>query len=421
MTFMRPRAVVVLSVAVLAVSLDPVLAVSGAIPGFFSLSRQQFLTVPQGAPIEPIGLLQTAEGETIVTGAVMATRQAWSSKIGRDGRVLWSYTFTPPPAVIRPEFRGAVSMPGGRTFLCGNAPHAPGSHWSDPFWVYLDSNGKQVKLGQLATSAGGDDVRKTVSLCARWGSGFGLVGYETRSSKTPGSDAPSLTISYWIAFLDDPGHIAWEKQIEKRVATSQTPSLPAVDGFALIADAEALTLSSTDNLNTEVLRFTVSGSLIAQRDLEGRFLLIHHVGTDPKIEVFGSSPSTSMNTIVLLGNNLEEMQQVQGAAPARFIARRAYRMSRSLVLFGSRVHESGEHYTSAAVVVDPQLESEHFFDFSESGFSDAGSIWAAAPTKNVGEFVSARSLVKIEEGRATPAAEGDFQRGAVLTFLRQRQ
>jgi len=94
---------------------------------------------------------------------------------------------------------------------------------------------------------------------------------------------------------------------------------------------------------------------------------------------------------------------------------------RSLVLFGSSLHSSGQNLRAGVIHVDSLLQTEYNLDPLSSGpLVDFGSIRTAAPTRNVGEFVAA--IPAIARGLDVnhperPGVLSDFKRGGVLKFI----
>lgn len=93
---------------------------------------------------------------------------------------------------------------------------------------------------------------------------------------------------------------------------------------------------------------------------------------------------------------------------------------RSLVLFGSKVSRSGAIYNSQVAHVSADLKSETNMSPLRDAISDGGSIWAATPIRNPGEFAAATMAIARDVIPDKPEGTGPvpgFRAGAVLDFL----
>ena len=103
--------------------------------------------------------------------------------------------------------------------------------------------------------------------------------------------------------------------------------------------------------------------------------------------------------------------KLAGAQPREFVVNLAYRLpDRSLVLFGSAVHDHGVSFTSRIVHVDPTLRAAQFLELARGPFQDSGFVKAASSAGREGEFVAARGVFTLGSGK-------DERRGAMLDFI----
>ena len=79
--------------------------------------------------------------------------RGWAVKIDQSGRVLWTYYSAPrdlasaqpgKPIYGAPTYYGAVSMPDGSTFLCGQMPHVSRSDKPGGLLTHLDPKGALI-------------------------------------------------------------------------------------------------------------------------------------------------------------------------------------------------------------------------------------------------------------------------------------
>jgi hypothetical protein len=222
---------------------------------------------------------------------------------------------------------------------------------------------------------------------------------------------------YWLLLLDAAGNVAWEKQIPPQ------DGQPPIGEMVLMASGTSLMFSTSSNQNTDVVRLDETGEVQARKQfVNSRFRLVRPVVPDGVVQLFGRpmlSDSTGV-TVLSLDERLEEVSRIQGE-PTAYLAEIAYRMpDRSLVLFGSAVHSVGERYSTQLVHVDPTLRQAQRLDLPRDRVQDTGSIWAAAPTRDVGRFVAATRVMARGLDSNHPERFGalpDFKHGAALDFI----
>ena len=393
--------------------------VSGA-PMPFSIERE--------AALHPLAIAPTADEAFIVVGSSSATKQAWASKVSAQGKVIWTYlrdlqADDQPSAggrlrLASPAFSGIVPMPNGEAYLCGHMPRSS-ALLPMSFLARLDAKGKVLSERFLAP----DQVDNVVSRygldnCTRWADGIAIVGHGEQLSNFDGKRYLNERSFFWVIMLDREGNVRWQKQIP---TITEKFNLVA-EGVSLIPAQSGLVFSATDNVDTEIVRLNTAGEVQAHRKIGGRYLVVHQAGADETVELFGSTSPTSSSSyreVIVLNSGLAEVRRAQGKSPENFVPRVVYRSrDQSLVLFGSTVHLSGERLRSGAVLVNQSLTAQRSLGFDQEGYFDSGSIWAAAPAKTPGEFIVARSLVKMDDHRKIGAIPPEFNRGAVLNFVR---
>lgn len=381
------------------------------------MKREVLLTNEQEVVIEPSNISLTNDGGFIVVGN--AGMLAMARKIDPLGKTLWMYTSElhdkatfPHPAA----FRGIAEMTDSSIYLCGNVPSSPGKAPSG-LLAHLDSSGRVLDERLIVPQNPIERSVTSVSNCIQWGDGLLIVGNIARLN---GGSNPGMKTWHWLLMLDSTGKVKWEKQI----LSLGMNSLVDIRGTVLVAKEGNIFFSVTDNVNSELLNLSSTGEVQARKQLAGRFQFVHPVNSDGLLQIYGSFTSNTKppRAAIFLNDKLEEIQKIQGDHPADFVAHLIYRKpDQSLVLFGSSVHTFGERLRSGIVHVDRLLQTEYSLDFDRDGLFDGGSIGAATPTKNSGEYALARSLVTLGKGdKYSGDIEPGFKRGAVLNFVQQQ-
>jgi hypothetical protein len=359
--------------------------------------REAIVQFPDQFPITPLVASGAADKGIIIAGS--AGPGAFATKVDTEGKVLWNYTigFQDPvsyPMPSHPEFGGVVTMPDGSIFLCGHMGRPRGSSAPTALLAHLDPAGHVLSENLLASpsATGGPDEGGWLQSCIQWGDGLLAmsVGGRVVRPMTPGH-LPETESWFRFVRLDAAGNVQWERHIA--VAPVDTPGPGDV---VLLAVGPDVVLSAAGSLNTELLRISASGDVLAQKKLSGRFLFVRPVVPDGVLQLFGNVANVPQSMAITLDEQLNEIGRVQENHPQDFLMSVAYRMpDRSLVLFGSGIHNRGPRFTSRIVHVDGALQKEQYLEPgpNRSPYRDLGSIWAAAPAGSVGEFVVARSLV----------------------------
>jgi hypothetical protein len=366
---------------------------------------------PPGAVIEPQTVIKAAGGGYILAGRIDSRQQAWAAKTNAAGEVLWSYVLRVKdelPIGDGAGFNGAVEMPDGSIFLCGNMSRPPGVY-VPALLTHLDVNGHVLSERFLApdgrTEIGSIDFRG----CIRWGDGVAIIGHGDQ--KIPATSEvvsrfPVVEHFYWLVVLDTVGNV----RLEKRIPTS-------FDGFSdldslVVAKDSSLLFSSWCLKQTELFRIGLDGALLASKKLAGQYHFVQSIAPDGLQHIFGYD-ETGRSSVSVIDDRLETTEHVIGPFSLNeFVARAVYEMpDNRYVLFGSAVHNwIGENFTTRVIYTDPMLREIQHAEFAVKPYYDLGVLIAASPAQTPGEFVAARSLLKHAQG-------ADALVGAALDFV----
>lgn len=382
------------------------------------ITHQAFITVDRNVPIKPLAVVKTFDNGFIIAGRAGFT--AWAAKIDGSGNALWNYFGEPPTGEsgLESEFRGAVPISDGSTYLCGYMPHPPNSKGVSTLLTHLDAQGHVLSSSGIVADGVKDtgDNGGSFDDCARWGNGIAIVGHAGSVTRSPGA-LPVVHTWYQLVALDSTGNIKWENDIPLAGLMSTFEVGPLI----VLANAD-LVFAATDNNSTELIVVSSTGALQARKRLAGRFILVRPVASDDHVQIigrFGADKETI--TTVTYGDTLEEIDQSHRRS-ADYFARVAYRLpDHSLVVFGSRSQVLGGGYASQIVYLTSGLFTEQRIDppGNRSPFLDSGSIWAAGADGSAFSFITARSL-SLMDGSSNNLLRGmppQFKSGAVLDFV----
>jgi hypothetical protein len=371
------------------------------------LTREVVIQREGAFPDKPNIITRANDGGFILAG------RPWAIKTDSDGKVLWRYVRDK----FRADYTGAVEMPDGTTYLCGNMyiPDA-GKEYKPTILTHLDASGlllnEQIIVPQKKTEHG----LSYFDSCVGWGGGLAIVGHVSNAIRQASGTGSTFTMPvredyYWFLKLDSSGKVQWEQHIPT--------TFNNIEGVRslLVAPDSSLVFAGYRLDQTELFRVSITGDVVAKKLLPGYFQFLRPVVPDGMLKIFGGT--NKLFVISTLDNQLEETHRVQGDQPSAFNADHlAYRMpDQSLVLFGENLHSSGEQYTSAVAHVDPTLQSAQKLEMVHEPYSDYFVINAATPTGKDGEFVIARALLKHQanEGRI-----GLERIGVVLDFIQTK-
>jgi hypothetical protein len=244
--------------------------------------------------------------------------------------------------------------------------------------------------------------------CVRWGNDVAIVGHLMHSgAHVEGLMNPNTDQCYWLLVVDADGNTKWEKQIE---------SWDGIGGALppMVLSDSSLVFAGKPFNKTELFRFNTDGDLVAKKSLTGNFIFVHTDTANGEIQLYGYDRDKRIGTVLTLNSQFSEVQHIQGKEAPDSAPSLAYRMpDNSLVLFGRKIHTWGEQYTSAVAKVDSNLKSIEWIEVAHGVYSDTGTIDAAAPTGNSGEFVIARILMNLHEAPGSDQARV----GMALDFI----
>ena len=304
--------------------------------------------VPASAPVRPVAMVADGDGNAIAVGSIGATREGWASKVGSDGRVVWTYIRALAPAeqaaigrrASPPVFYGAVAMRDGSTFLCGSLPRAfsPGAS-AGALLAHLDQGGKG--RGETFVDFGSDPVGRTLPYtfvgCLQQDDGVFAVAYEEHLERaTPSGDA-HMKASYGIAKLNADGTLAWRRTTAAGLGEGHGID-PESFGFDSLGDGYIFLV--TTNIDTELMLLNADGTVRATKVLPGRFSLVKRRAPGP-LTVIGAR-AQAPTSIVTFDGKLNETGRRSSAAPLNFVTIRAFLTERGdFALFGTPVRGSG--------------------------------------------------------------------------------
>jgi hypothetical protein len=297
-------------------------------------------------------------------------------------------------------------MPDGSTFLCGDMPHQPGETASTALITHLGKAG--TVISEQLVEINGSDAKKTsysfVS-CTRLQEGFVALAYEHH---IPGPGEAGISgSSFVLVQFGKNGRATWTRHFEP-IEPGFNPATTTVQRLG-----QSLAVTSTDNNSTEIATFTLEGDVISRKSLALPYIAIRGDEAADQLEIFG--PSTiggaddTLKHVFTFDSHLRETSRQSGSAPTRFAPNVIYRMpDQSLIFFGSQVKLIEGSVTSGIRHVNKDLTKEETIRVDQEGFSDSGSIWAAAPTSNPKQFAVARTFAPSLAVR---------ERGAVIDFI----
>lgn len=349
-----------------------------------TLTREVIIKDETGLLPEPQVISKTSDGGFVIAGSL---GRAWAVKTDAAGKVLWRNLQDKPFSGngYATTFTGAVAMPDGSTYLCGNVSF-PSGGYTPSLLLHLDAEGHVINEHLFVPQKRTEHGLGYFDSCIRWGDGMLIVGhiFQFNNSKDFLKNDEHY---YWLLMLGATGQIKWEKQIPT--------SFDTIDGTQsmLVASDSSLVFAGYRTGKTELFCISMAGELTSKKSLEGLFAIVRPVMPDDSLQIYGLNPTDKAFEVITFNDRLEETRRIQGGDGFDFGGRFAYRMpDQSLVLFGA------EHHTlhkSAIAHVDPQLRSVQKIELiHDAQFYDNGFIDAAAPTGNADEFVTARKLLK---------------------------
>lgn len=368
------------------------------------LTREVIIKDESGLLPEPQVISKTEGGGFVIAGSL---GRAWAVKTDAAGKVLWRHLQDKPLADggYATTFTGAVSMPDGSTYLCGNM-YEPPAGYTPSLLMHLDAAGHVINEQLFVPQKRSERGLGYFDSCIRWGDGIAIVGHVLHVGGHVDGLEPNIDQCYWLFMLDANGKVKWEKQIPTTSGISRAKSL-------MVAPDSSLIFVGDEMGETELFRISETGELAATKKLIGSFQFVRSVAPDGILQVYGYVDHLS--TAIIFNARFEEVGRAQGTRASDFYANLVFRMpDRSLVLFGRAVHVFGEQFASGIAHVDSTLQSVKKLELVHAPFYDGGSIDAALPTGKEGEFLTAKKLLKHVPGNEL---SNEARIGTALDFV----
>jgi hypothetical protein len=371
-----------------------------------------YLQNPQNTLLTPQAITATPDNGFLVAGKSewANARQAWAFKLNAAGEAEWRYLRDIPDAERMrtlddpngtAEFRSALAAPDGGALLCANTAYS--RNGSNMFMTRLDREGHLVDEKFVDTQGLAKDAVYRIQDCIAWNGGAAVLAHEFHY---PGPNAPlsGSSASYLLMMFNMTGQLQW-----RRVLPTLTPgfSPDPTGGIGLRATPQALLVSATDNMNTELLKFDVQGALVAQRVLNGRYLLLRNLPPDEPATLYGlvHGGEPQSHTLLTLADDLSDAGRIQSRQKSDFVSSQVQRMrDGSLLLFGFSqhyftgrradvLHLAGDLQSERAIspgyqkISDPLSISVACARFDGKGFAYAVSLRPAGwPANTNGSF-----------------------------------
>jgi hypothetical protein len=365
---------------------------------------------------EPITIARTNDNGFLITN--IGSHQAVVRQTDADGNVKWRYatTLLDPPWDLTdgPQYHGAVAMPDGSSFLCGQMPRHDVGFRADivghdhlfALLTHLDKDGKLIKDQLLDPQRTSNNVYANNLLgCARSNDGIVTVGEGVRHVPvTAEAGQPPFTVEhlYWFAAFDAEGKLKWEtfEPVPERLRAYpdyvDQPQIAADGGFIFLAGRSPISVPGMKPIvaSTQVIHVDPSGILKANVIIDGMFRLVRlTTKADSSLQVI--SLITKPTTLITLNDALQEIKRVMENREAGTI-RVAYRLpDQSLFLFGS-VNKHPPDSIASISKLDASLRKEQNASFSSDKGATSDWVDDAVPTATSGEFASIRRVVPHE-------------------------
>ncbi|MQA21505.1 hypothetical protein [Rugamonas rivuli] len=356
-------------------------------------AQEVYVRNQENTPLRPHAMLGTSDQGIVVAGGSGASKQAWAIKLNANDQMEWRY-FREAPIDERkaaesgfnpPEFRGVVEMADGSIFLCGNTAFMPGK--VRIFLTHLNRKGQLITEHYLESQRQATGLNFTVAACVAWDDGVAVFSVEGHAPE-PGAVGEVSGSSYLMTALDRTGRLKWERAIP----TLSKGFSPDPDGMVLLVAEKSLLVSATNNIGTEVIRIDASGSIVAHRKMDKRFLLVRNTPVNSKVKLYGSSPAddNALNTLVSLSADLSVVSSIEGPYPKNFAASQIFeRQNGSLLMFGSNIHFFGDRLRQGVRQVDASLQTERNRTPNLAYRYKGGAIYTACARQTGNEFAYA--------------------------------
>jgi len=383
-----------------------------------TFAQENSLTITRSVVLEPgfvphaNVMLRMSDNGFLIAGSIPGIGQAWATRTDASGKAKWRYVLAAhdghPYQAFYPEYWGAVAMPNGDSFLCGQMPVLPHGH--STLLTHLDPDGNLIEERLYLSKNNaffGDNVRH----CVPSENGFLAIGsaFNGTPSNVSGSTIRTANVNYWIVKFDFEGNTIFEKFI-----ISTLDKIDDVDVLETAADGSLLLVGQRLD-RTELVQLSSAGEVVLSRTMPGLFRAVQPVGARKNVQLI--SATTTPVTMITLNGKLQETGRLVKDQEAGNV-REAYRLpDGSLVLFGDKSSPQRSDYRARVMTLDASFERGETI-LLEPDDENSCCDGYAVPTGNPGEFASVRSAIK----RLKPHPSNDnFQRiGAVIDFIETR-
>jgi hypothetical protein len=332
------------------------------------------------------------QGGWIIAGGLTATKQAWAAAVDDHGAKRWEYTrglleddkpHLANRLSTRPEFRSAVSVPGGSHYLCGSMPRRQSSPTAALLTI-LDDAGKPRRERLIYSATETAELSASLGHCLYShgiivGIGFKSFGF--------GKD------EYWITGFDLDGATRWEKTFSAKGANP----IFAIQEIATLAVGDNIVVSATDNTKTDVFILSPQGILVAHRSMSGRFLLVQQPSVDSnQIELFGTITSGAGMEVrsISLSETLEETKAIRTELQSAFTASGIHKLPDGrYIAFGVNREPPGNEVVAACALIERNMKSQKIECMNSTDRGRLGPISASAPSNRANVFGATATLL----------------------------
>lgn len=390
--------------------------------GWAGTKASVYLQSPKNVKLEPYAMVATSDGGVVVAGASEWSKQAWAFKLDAASRIAWSHFRDVPVAeqnfarsdLDTAAFRGAASTPDGGVVLCANTSY--NREGPNMFLTRLSAQGKLIDERFIDTSRLANGSGYRLQDCLAWNGGVVIFGHEERYPSYDGSASGGS--SYLVAFYNAAGVQQWLRVVS---TLAHRISPDPTGGVVLRATRKALLVSATDNTRTELLKFDAQGTLTAQRQLVGRYLLVRNPSLDAPPKLYGLALGGELqpHTLETLAEDLSGTHSLRSRKRSDFVSHQVHeRRDGSLLLFGAEQRFFGARLRAGILQIDANLDSERTVKPEYGDISPPVFITRACPLSDGRGFAYAVPLLPLRWGtRADDAQRNEGPKGAVISFI----
>lgn len=355
-----------------------------------SVVREIIVSEGVSGGMTPHTIVQTVDGGLLIAGD--ADQNAFAIKTDIQGKTLWRHV-----VYLRDReklsigntatYAGSASMADGSTYLCGSMPSVPGTYGYG-ILSHIDHSGNVLNEQFVGPSNIGPNVILTLASCERWGDRVVVLGkiFEVVRVAT-GNDLGQASFYYWVGAFGSNGALIWE-----RIIPTHLTNIDEIGPVQVLPD-QSIIFSGTRILeNSELFHLDTQGNILDESNAFRQISMIKNVSDNLPIRIISSAPDLHWSLISLNIHFQEQARINLGIGDDKFYKMTSFSLTNNSVsMFGSSIHNFGDHYSSAQLWFDPSLRSHHKLDLNIGPYRDHGQIEAAAHLAD-GEFVVARHL-----------------------------